>query len=72
MKPKNGDILELLTEDKFFTYKQLILPKNIAAVSCSPLTYFSAGVGLGLGLTGKLGRACRDSGNDYIFHTIIP
>ena len=30
---------------------------NEAAVLCSPIPYWLGGVGLGLGLTGKLGRA---------------
>ena len=30
---------------------------QLAAVTCRPIPYPTAGVGLGLGLTGKLGRA---------------
>ena len=34
------------------------LHNNLAAVSCSPVGAMSGGVGLGVGLMGKLGRPC--------------
>ena len=33
------------------------MPVKTAAVSCSPIPYYPAGVGLGFWLTGKLGHA---------------
>ena len=45
------------TPRKLRTYKNQQPVKNIAAVSCSPMTLGSAGPGFGFWLTGKLGRA---------------